>query len=152
MPKRKLLFVVVLLIIVVGIVAYSVVFKSRSDAVASKPDYSLTVKELLDAFEKDTAAANRQYADKIIAVTGTVQRIDTAGAVVLGENGSPSEVVLALDRTYHRDDYQKLAVGKIADLQGIYSGYQSSESDPNDLLSGLGATVQLRSAGIKSNQ
>jgi hypothetical protein len=49
-------------------------------------------------------------------------------------------------------DHQKVQVGKVATLQGICSGYSTGgSSDPDDLLASLGTTIQLRSAGVKSN-
>jgi hypothetical protein len=46
-------------------------------------------------------------------------------------------------------DYEKLKTGSVAVLQGICSGGTSSGCDPDDLLAGLGTTVEPRSAGVK---
>lgn len=148
--KRKIIFGVLLLIVAGGIIAYWIVFKSRADIVQDKPDAQVSAGSLIAAFEKDTASASKQYIDKVVEITGMVKRIDTSGAVILGEEGSLSEVVVAFDQMYHKKDYEELKLGTQAVLQGICSGYAISGSDPDDLLSGLGTTVQIRSAGVKS--
>jgi len=108
---------------------------------------------LLDAFANDTAAARKQYVDKIVEVTGNVKKIDTTGSIVLGEEESASEITVGLDRR-HLKDYEKLKLGSPAIVQGICTGStnQSNNSDPDDLLAGLGTTVELRSAGVKEKK
>src|SRR5947208_234929 len=103
--KRKIILGVLLLAIVAAAVGYAIVFKTRGDIVQDKPDAVVSTKSLIAAFEKDTATAGKQYIEKIVEVTGTVKRIDTSGAIVMGDEGSPSEVVVALDKKYHAKDY-----------------------------------------------
>jgi hypothetical protein len=148
--KRKILLIGFALALVAGAIAAYLYFKPTPDMVQGTPDVTATAAELIAAFEKDTAAASQRFLDKIVAVTGTVQSIDTTGSVVLGEEGSLSAISIGLDHRYSAD-HQKLKVGQVATLQGLCSGYSTSGSnDPNDLLAGLGTTVQLRSAGVKN--
>lgn len=147
--KRKILFGVLILIVVVAIIGYRMYSKQTPDIVQDDAAIAVTAKDLIAAFEKDTAAASKIYVDKIVEVTGTVKSVDTAGAVVMGEEGMPSEVVVGLDRR-HLKDVEKIRVGAVAVLQGICSGYNKSSGNADDLLAGLGATIQLRSAGIKN--
>ena len=149
--KRKIIIGVLILIVVAGIIGYRMYSKQTPDVVQDTPDATVTAKDLIAAFEKDTAAARKQYIDKIVEVTGMVKSVDTSGAVVLGEEGSPSEVVAGLDRR-HMKDYEKLKVGSVAVLQGVCSGYNKSSGDADDLLASLGTTIQLRSAGIKDKK
>lgn len=147
--KRIILIIVVLIIAIGGWYAYSLYKKQTPDIVNEKPEVTVSAKDLLDAFNKDTASARKQYIDKIIEVTGNVKRIDTTGSIVLGEEGSASEVTVGLDRR-HMKDYQKLKTGSVAVVQGICSGYEKASGD--DLLASLGSTVELRSAGVKEKQ
>jgi hypothetical protein len=148
--KRTIILVVIGLILVAGLIGAYYYFKPTPDIVQDKPHATVQAKQLIAAFERDTAAARQQYIDKVVEVTGPVKRIDTSGAVVMGDESSPSEVVIGLDRR-HMKDHEKLTVGAVAVMQGICSGYsKSGSSDPSDLLAGLGTTVQLRSAGVKS--
>lgn len=147
--KRKVIFIVLLLVVTAVLIGTYFYLKPTPDVVQAKPDVVVTAKEIVAAFEADTATASKKFIDKIVEVSGTVKNIDTAGAVVLGETGSSSEVVVGLDRRY-LDDHRKLKVGSAAVLQGICSGYSTSGGgDPDDLLASLGTTVQLRSAGVK---
>jgi hypothetical protein len=113
---------------------------------------SVNAKELIAAFQEDTAAAKEKYIDKVVEVTGTVKSISPEGTIIIGQIGSASDVVAGLDRR-HLNDVEKVKVGSMAVIQGICSGYNTGgNADPADMLSDLGTTVQLRSAGIKSVQ
>jgi hypothetical protein len=147
--KRKIIIGVVIGILVVAIVGYRMYSKQTPDIVQDKPDAAISAKDLIAAFEKDTAAASKLYLDKIVEVTGSVKSVDTSGAVVMGEEGTPSEIVIGLDRR-HIKDASNITVGSVAVLQGICSGYNKSSGDADDLLAGLGSTIQLRSAGLKN--
>ncbi|MDQ3279734.1 MAG: OB-fold putative lipoprotein [Bacteroidota bacterium] len=149
--KRKIILIGLAVALIAGAIGAYLYFKPTPDIVQGQPDVAVKAGELIAAFEKDSAAARSLYIDKIVAVTGTVKSIDTSGAVILGEEGSPSEVVVGLDRR-HMQDHQQLKKGEVATVQGICSGYSTGGgSDPDDLLASLGTTVQLRSAGVKSN-
>jgi hypothetical protein len=146
--KRTIIYTAVVLVLVAGAIGAYFYFKQTPDIVQDKPDAVVSAKALIAAFDADTAAASKQYIDKIVEVSGMVKSIDTA-AVVLGEEGSPSEVVVGLDRR-HLGDVQQLKVGAVGVMQGICSGYdKSSSADPDDLLASLGTTIHLRSAGVK---
>jgi len=147
--KRTIIIIILLIVAFGGWYAYRLYQEKTPDVVNKKPDVMITATELIAAFDRDTASARRTYVDKIVEVTGNVKRIDTTGAVVLGEEGSASEVTVGLDRR-HLNDHEKLKVGSTAVLQGICSGYDKGSGD--DLLASLGTTVQLRSAGVKNRQ
>jgi hypothetical protein len=147
--KRIILVGFILIIAIGGWYAYKMYDQKTPDVVNQNPDVVISAKELLDAFDKDTAAARKQYIDKTIEVTGNVKRIDTTGSVVLGEEGSASEVTVGLDRR-HVKDVEKLKTGSTAVLQGVCSGYDKGSGD--DLLASLGTTIELRSAGVKEKK
>jgi hypothetical protein len=145
--KRIVLVMVVLVLIIGGWYAYAIYQEKTPDVVGKEPEVVTTAKELLEAFDKDTADARKKYIDKIVEVSGTVKRIDTTGSVVLGEEGTASEVTIGFDRR-HIGDYKKIKEGAMAKFQGVCSGYDKGNSD--DLLASLGTTVELRSAGVKA--
>ena len=147
--KRTIIIVIVLIIAIGGWYGYRMYQEKTPDIVNKKPDVSISASALLEAFNKDTAAARKQFVDKIIEVTGIVKRIDTTGSVVLGEESSASEITVGLDRR-HMKDYAKLKTGSVAVLQGVCSGYDKGSGD--DLLASLGTTVELRSAGVKEKK
>ena len=147
--KRTIIYIILLVIVIGGFIGYRMIKEETPDIVNKTPDATLDAGTLLAAFDKDTASAIKNYLNKIIEVTGNVKSIDTSGAVILGEEGNPSEVVIGLDRR-HMNDHKKLKVGSIAVLQGVCSGYSKGGGD--DLLASLGTTVELRSAGVKEKR
>ncbi|HTM93689.1 MAG TPA: hypothetical protein VL095_14810 [Flavisolibacter sp.] len=151
--KRIILIAIVLIIAIGGWYVYKLYQQKTPDVVNQTPDVTATATELLNAFTNDTAAARKQYVDKVVEVTGNVKRIDTTGSIVLGEEGNASEITVGLDRR-HLKDYEKLKVGSTAIVQGICTGStnESNNTDPTDLFAALGATVELRSAGVKEKK
>jgi hypothetical protein len=148
--KRTILVIILILVVVAVIVGIKLYREQTPDVVNKKPDLVTDAATLLAAFDRDTASASKQYLDKIIEVTGNVKTIDTSGSVVLGEEGSASEVTFGIDRR-HMKDFEKLKAGTKAVLQGVCSGY-SKGSGGDDLLANLGTTVEFRSAGVKEKQ
>jgi hypothetical protein len=146
--KRAILMIILLVIIAGVFIGYRMYREETPDVVSEKPDHVTDVKTLVEAFQKDTAAAAKKYLDRIIEVTGTVKSIDTSGTIVLGDNDTES-VTCGLDRR-HMKDYERTKPGAVAVIQGVCAGYERGEGD--DLLSSLGTTVQLRSAGIKKKE
>lgn len=145
---KKIIIAVAVLIVAAAVYGYKLYKQTAPDVVNQTPDVIISANDLLNTFSKDTAIARKKFLDKIIEVTGNVKRIDTTGAVVLGGQESLSEITIGFDRR-HMKDYKKLKKGSVAVLQGICSGSTSSGSDPDDLLAGLGTTIELRSAGVK---
>jgi hypothetical protein len=64
--------------------------------------------------------------DKIVRVTGLVKSLDSS-AVVLGDEGSPSEIVVGLDDR-NLNGIQHLKAGDTAMLQGKFSGYSKASA------------------------
>jgi len=147
--KRVIILVVLIVVVAVAWYAWTKYDERTPDVVNRKPDVSVDAASLVAAFEQDTASASGKYIDKIVEVTGNVKKIDTSGAVILGEPGTLSEVVVGLDRR-HMQDYKQLKEGSRAVLQGICSGYSTGGGD--DLLSSLGTTVELKQAGVKNSK
>jgi len=147
--KRPIIIIILLILAIVAVIVFIKIKEETPDVVNKTPDAALEAGSLLAAFDKDTASAIKSYLNKIIEVTGNVKSIDTSGAVILGEEGNSSEVVVGLDRR-HMKDHEKLKVGSVAVLQGVCSGYSKGGGD--DLLASLGTTVELRSAGVKEKK
>ncbi len=148
MKKRTIIILVILVVIAIGSLFAFKLFDERTpDLGDKKPDVVITAKDLIAAFDKDTASAVKMYVDKLIEVSGNVKSIDTTGSVVLGEEGSASAVTVSLDRR-HLKDHEKLKVGSVAFIQGRCSGY--SKGDGEDLIESLGTTVELNFASVKN--
>lgn len=144
--KRKIIIGVVLLIVVVGSIAAWKYFEKATNYAEKDPEIIVTAKEMVEAFSQDTAKANSRFMDKIIRVSGMVKSFDSS-AVVLGEEGDPSSVVIGLDER-NKQTVGSLKEGSHATLQGKFSGYSKGSADPDDLLSSLGTTINIDYAGV----
>lgn len=148
--KRMILYTILIIAVVGGVIGYSMYTEETEDIVNKKPDVTVDAATMIADFQKDTAAASQKYMDKIVSLTGTLKKIDTTGTLIFGEPNDPSGVVVGLDRR-HLKDYVGLTVGKTATVQGRCSGYTVAGGDPDDMLSSLGTTVELKTAGVKTN-
>ena len=148
--RRKILTGVLILIVVAGSVGYYLYSKKVQNYAEGEPDINITAKELVEAFDKDTASAVKRFMEKKIRVTGTVKSLDSS-AVVLSEEGVPSSVVIGLDER-NKKSISQLKVGEAATLQGKFSGYDKSSGDPEDMLASLGTTVNIDYAGVISKK
>lgn len=74
MKKKILLLVFVLGLAAFGI--YKYMYKEHRDIAAEDASYSVTVKEIYDAFVSNDSLANAKYLDKTISVHGKVTNID----------------------------------------------------------------------------
>jgi hypothetical protein len=148
--KRMIIWVVLIVVVIGGLIAYYMYNEETADIVNKKPDVVVDAATMIADFQKDTTAASKKYMDKIVNLTGELKKIDTTGTLIFGTANDPSEVVVGLDRR-HMKDYQGLSVGSKVTVQGRCSGYTSSNGDPDDMLGSLGTTVELKTAGIKTN-
>ena len=145
--KRKIIFGVLIVIVVIGSIAAWKYFEKATNYADQDPDITINSKELVEAFNSDTASANRRFMDKVIQVTGSVKSLDSS-AIVLGEEGNASDVVVGLDER-NLKGLSQLKIGQSATLQGKYSGYTKSSGD--DLISSLGGiTINIDYAGVKN--
>ena len=145
--KRKIILGVVVLIIVAASIAAWKYFEKSTNYSTKDPDITVTSKELVEEFNKDTASANGHFRDKIVRVTGYVKSLDSS-AVVLGEEGNTSDVVVGLDER-NLKGVSAMKVGQPVTLQGKFSGYTKSSGNPDDLISSLGGiTINIDYAGV----
>ena len=149
MKRTGTILLIVLILIVIGaFVGYRMYTNKVPNYADQTPDLTVTTGELADAFNKDTAIANKRFMDKIVRVTGLVKSLDSS-AVVLGDEGSPSDIVVGLDDR-NLKGIQHLKAGDTAILQGKFSGYSKASGD--DLLASLGATIKIDYAGLKDRK
>lgn len=149
--KNKWIYLLLAVLFVFALAGFWLYSRQTPDVVQAKPDLVISADAFTKAFEQDGVSASKRYNGKIIQVSGRVKSVNNAGAVVLGSEANASEVVIGLDQR-HKGDVRKLRAGQRAVFQGVYSGYEQDNGGADDLLSGLGATVQLRSAGLKDQE
>ncbi len=110
-----------------------------------KEEVAVSAAELMTAFEKDSAAANRQYLGKVVAVVGNIKNIEKEpGVIVFGIDGSTSSVRCSLDS----NSLKALTILKITDtvtVKGICIGFNADEF-------GLGSDVILNRCVIANGK
>ena len=149
MKRSTTIILIILLLIAIGaFVGYRMYTNRVPNYADETPELTVTTTELADAFNKDTANASKQFMDKIVRVTGIVKSMDSS-AVVLGEEGNPSDVVVGLDDR-NLKGIQYIKTGDTAILQGKFSGYSKASGD--DLFASLGATIKIDYAGVKDKK
>jgi len=146
--SATVILVILILIAIAAFIGYRMYTNKVPNYADATPDVTVTTTELAEAFNKDTANASKLFMDKIVRVTGIVKSLDSS-AVVLGEEGSPSDVVVGLDDRNLKGIYY-IKTGDTAILQGKFSGYAKASGD--DLLASLGATIKIDYAGVKDKQ
>jgi hypothetical protein len=83
MKKKKLLLLgVVLCVLIIAATAFYWYQKPRTSLTNIKADYSLTAKELYDAFQQDEKKANQQFLEKVIEVTGSVDNVQATDSTI----------------------------------------------------------------------
>ncbi|MDB5196789.1 MAG: hypothetical protein JWP88_1160 [Flaviaesturariibacter sp.] len=127
--KRTLLLILLLLAVAGGWYGYREWNRKNKDLTDVQATAQTTAASLIKAFESDSAAATKQYVDRVIAVQGKVKQVDAEGnpvVIFLGEEGSMSSVKCSMD-SVHADQYEALAKGSPVTIKGTCSGYQTQE-------------------------
>jgi tRNA_anti-like len=149
MKRAKVIILIIVLLIAAGaLVVYKMYTNKVPNYADENPDITIKANELVETFNKDTANANKRFMDKIVRVTGIVKNLDSS-AVVLGEEGNPSDVVVGLDDR-NLKGVSHIKRGDTAILQGKFSGYTKGSGD--DLLASLGTTIKIDYAGVKDKK
>ena len=134
-------FMVVLLVIIVlagawyGYKLYTGKVPSLTEI---KADASVTATDLIAAFEKDSASANKQYLGKILEVSGNVKSVEKESATIfLGPADGNSSVRCSVDSAFVKD-IELLNPGSAITIKGNCTGFM-----PDEFGLGLGSDVVL---------
>lgn len=122
--KKYLKYLVGILIVAVATGAY-MYYKPHQNIKAAKADVSLPAEAVFAAFEKDEAAANTEYLDKIVAVNGTVKEVNTneegITTVTLDAGQDMFGVICQLDElTEH--PREEFTIGEKVRFKGVCTG------------------------------
>ena len=136
--KRLMVFLLIIIVLAGGWYGYKKYTADVPSLTDLKTDASVSAKDLIAAFEKDSASANKQYLGKILEVTGNIKSIEQEEAiVVLGDNGSSSSVRCSIDSNFVKD-IPTLNIGAIISIKGHCTGF-----NPDQTGMGLGSDVIL---------
>jgi hypothetical protein len=123
--KKKTLLLVLLLAAVLGI-AYGAYLwnKPKRTAEGETAVASLSASELFAAFETDVQAANTNYIDKVVEVTGTVATADRSDSGILILTLETSNPMAAVTCTFTPGNDSRAEAGQTIRVKGICSGLQ----------------------------
>jgi tRNA(Leu) C34 or U34 (ribose-2'-O)-methylase TrmL len=83
MKKKGYIFsLVVLCLLIIAATAFYLYQKPRTSLTNIKPAFTLSARELYEAFKQDEQKANKQFLEKIILVSGTVDNVQVTDSTV----------------------------------------------------------------------
>ncbi len=122
---RYALFILAFLAGAAALYGYHLFNATNSSLVHEQAAVSLSANELLSAFDKDEAAAGREYSDKIVAVRGQVRQInkDEKGGytIYLATEDPLKSISCALDSLY-RQQPPVVKTGDSITVKGVCTG------------------------------
>lgn len=133
--KRNILLIVLLIILIGASIGYKMWNKPHRSVDAADA-VKVTALSLYDTYQKDSAAAKKQYTDKVVEVSGTVSKRST---------NQQNEVILllatGLDGAYinctMEGKAEDIKEGSAIAIKGICSGYIGGDADmglPGDVV------------------
>lgn len=111
-------------LLLIAIVAYFYyATRTHEDMTGQKVDYTVEAIPFIKEFEKDYKAANKKYAEKIIAVTGTVtatEPADTTMNIKMTDTTTGSYLIFAFQEQ-HMAEAKKIKPGEAVVIKGSCS-------------------------------
>ena len=136
--KRFLAILLVIVLLATGWYGYKLYTGKVPSLTEVKTDASVNATDLIAAFEKDSASANKQYLGKILEVTGTIKSVEKESSTVsLGNTEGNSSVRCSLDSVFVKE-VDALNPGSSITIKGNCTGYM-----PDETGLGLGSDVIL---------
>jgi len=143
--KRIVTIVILIVLVTAGLYAYKIYTGKVKNLQDVKADVTVTDTNLIAAFEGDSAAANKQYLGKVVAVTGNIKSIEKgSGTIVMGSGESMSSVRCSLDTNFVKK-VTGLNIGNRITIKGACTGF-----NPDEL--GLGSDVVLNRCVISTGK
>ena len=136
--KRIMVLLLVIVVLAAAFYGYKLYTGKVPSLTEVKADASITATELIAAFEKDSASANKQYLGKILEVSGNVKSVEKESATVsLGVADGNSSVRCSIDSAFVKD-IELLNPGSVIAIKGNCTGFM-----PDETGLGLGSDVVL---------
>ncbi|HLP39482.1 OB-fold protein [Lacibacter sp.] len=121
---KIVLLAVLVLVVFAGLYATKEYNRTYSSAEKLKPAYTYDAIELVKEFETDESTANRNLNDQVIAVRGSISKIelnDTTQTLLLGGHPFSGAVLCQFSPGYERE-LAKLKEGDTVMVKGICTG------------------------------
>lgn len=134
--KRMILLLIVIVVLAAAWYGYKLYTGKVKSLTEVKADVTLTATDLIAAFDKDSAAANKQYLGKVVEVSGTVKSVekeDNIATVILGKEGSLASVRCSMDSAFV-PQATTIANGTAVTVKGHCTGYMADELIGSDVI------------------
>jgi hypothetical protein len=123
---RKIIYICLMLVIVaIAGTVYYVFNKPHRNVVNEESEFFLSSDQLLAEYDKDTAAANKKYLDKVIQLKGKISDIvtDQKGGIVIVLNDGKSMFGITCSISENsKEIVRKTQKGSEISLKGICTG------------------------------
>ncbi len=126
--KRKTVFLIIFLITLFAAAAVYVYFeyyaKGNANIENQKTDFKISSVDLISEFEKNDTSANSKYNDKVLEITGKVNKTipgDSITSVVMDEGKNLTITIEMYAR--HNNLAKNLKAGDNVTIKGLYVGY-----------------------------
>ncbi len=134
--KRIIISILAIAIIGGGWFGYGEYSRKVKDLDRVKADLSMSAAEIISVFEKNEADANAKLLDKIIAVKGTVRKLEKNDrgqyTIVLDDAGISS--VRCSMNSVHVNDLQGITEGNTVTVKGACTGFNHDELLGSDVI------------------
>lgn len=133
--RKWILAIVLIVIIMAAWYVYQEFNRTHADLRNEKATATLSAASLIAAFEKDSAAAGKQYTDRVVAVQGRVKKIvrdQQAAVIFLGEEAQMSSVQCSMDAT--DTGYGNISTGGSVTIKGLVTGYRTDALFGTDVI------------------
>ena len=119
---KKFIIPLIIVIGAGGLIGYNMYNKEHEKTASLKANVEITATDLVSNYENDETLANSQYLDKVIAVTGTVMKIDKTDestSIILDGGNELSTIICQLE-----DPDAKLPKeGQEVTIKGLCTGF-----------------------------
>lgn len=125
MMKKKNLFLLSLIILVISFAIYKVYNKPHLDVLKTSPDIKVNANVLFNDFVSDENNANKMYLDKVLEVNGEISDINSEeekGIIYLKTNDDFANIMCHLSEISSQN-IEDLEIGTNIVVKGICTGY-----------------------------
>jgi hypothetical protein len=121
---KLILLIIVVALLGVAFYGWKEYHRQHPDTATIAAAFSVKAPDMLKAFQDDENMANHRYNDKVVAVSGTVLKIehnDSTQTVWLDGKSPMGGIICQFERS-HKEELEKLQPGQPVTIKGVCTG------------------------------